>query len=71
MKIVNNMIRIAVQKGLKNITRKAEPEILHRYNRQGNSYWLVFDPTTRSYSYFSTELEVKIWLEQRYYSQID
>ena len=47
--------------------QRLEPKIWQKRDRYGNFYWVVYDPTTGHSSYFSSEQEVRIWLEQRYY----
>ena len=48
-------------------SQRQEPKIWHKRDRYGNFYWLVYDPTTGHSSSFSSEKEVRVWLEQRYY----
>lgn len=49
------------------INKNTEPKVWQKCDRQGNIYWLVFNPITGFYSYFSSEQEVRIWIEERYY----
>ena len=58
--IINNFLT-------KIIDKKREPKVWQKCDRQGNIYWLTFDPITKIYSFFSSEEEVRIWLEERYY----
>lgn len=44
-----------------------EPRILRLVDRNGNPYWYVYDPTTQQAIHFISEVEVRKWLEQRYY----
>ncbi|WP_421658365.1 hypothetical protein [Leptothermofonsia sp. ETS-13] len=45
-----------------------EPKVTHKINRQGRiTSWQVFDPETGRSISFGSELEVRLWLEQRYY----
>ncbi len=46
---------------------KNEPRIWQKTNRQGDTYWKVYDPATGQTAYFTCEAEVRIWLEQCYY----
>ena len=48
-------------------SQRLEPKIWQKRDRYGNSYWVVYDPTTGHSSCFSSEQEVRVWLEQRYY----
>ena len=67
MKIINNTIKIIAQQCLRFIEPK-EIKVLQKKDCQGNVYWLVFDPITKSYSYFYDEAEVRMWIEQSYYN---
>ncbi len=49
------------------INNSREIRVWQKSDRQGNSYWLVFDPVTGHYSSFADEREVRIWIEERYY----
>ncbi|MBE9046636.1 hypothetical protein IQ255_19865 [Pleurocapsales cyanobacterium LEGE 10410] len=49
------------------VVKRSEPKIWQKHDPKGNIYWLVFDPFTSSYSYFSSEQEVRIWIEKRYH----
>lgn len=49
------------------IDRKTEPKVWRKCDREGNIYWLVFNPITSLYIFFGSEQEVRIWLEERYY----
>jgi hypothetical protein len=48
------------------ITR--EPKITLKRNRQGYSYFRIYDPVTGQHHYADSEQAVRIWLEQRYSS---
>jgi hypothetical protein len=45
-----------------------EPKVYHRRDRRGHSYLEVYDPTSSQTHQFDTTQEVRVWLEQRYYS---
>ena len=52
---------------LTNLLGKAnEPQIISRKNKRGNAYFRVYDPQTQWKGTFSSEGEVRIWLEERY-----
>lgn len=44
-----------------------EPKISSRKNNYGNVYFRVYDPQTKRNSNFSSEQEVRMWLDNRYY----
>ncbi|UBF27742.1 hypothetical protein K9N68_07460 [Kovacikia minuta CCNUW1] len=45
-----------------------EPKVWQNIDRQGNTTsWQVFDPETGQSIRFGSEMEVRLWLEQRYY----
>lgn len=52
---------------LKLMTGSAEPMIEKRCDRQGQTYYTIYDPVTQQRSEFQSEAEVRTWLEQRYY----
>jgi hypothetical protein len=45
-----------------------EPKIIFRRNNHGDVYFKVYDPQTKWTGTFSSEQEVRILLEERYYS---
>lgn len=47
--------------------QRLEPRVWQKRDRYGNLYWVIYDPTTGYSSSFSSEKEVRVWLEQRYY----
>lgn len=46
---------------------KTEPRIKQKRDRHGNSYYQIYDTISRSYLVLASELEVRIWLENRYH----
>jgi hypothetical protein len=49
------------------LIQPSEPSITHKRNRFGQDSFRVYDPMTRKYGEFSSEQEIRVWLEQRYY----
>jgi len=47
----------------------SDPVVQQRRDRQGHAYYAVYDPTTGQRSIFTTEAEVRAWLEQRYHQK--
>lgn len=47
---------------------KNEPNIKQKCDRHGNLYWQIHDYQHNQILTFGTDTEVRIWLEQRYYS---
>ena len=68
MKIVNNLIKAMANKWFNFFAREVEIEVFQKCDRQGNNYWLAFNPINRSYNYFGSEAEVRMWIEQSYYN---
>ena len=67
MKIYNLFANVLVKVGRKLVTSNREPQIEQKSDRFGNKYWHVYDlRSNQSYS-FSSEQEVRVWLENRYY----
>lgn len=61
---------VSIKQLLANLFRKAnEPQIISRTNSRGNLYFKVYDPQTKWTGTFSSEEEVRIWLDRRYYSR--
>lgn len=48
------------------LTKEPQIKIEEKCDRQGNTYWYVYDPATDYASYFTTEQEVLTWIEERY-----
>jgi hypothetical protein len=53
---------------VKAIAGSNEPQIRQSVDRNGSLIWHVYDPQTHHSACFSSEKEVRIWLDQRYYS---
>ena len=51
------------------LSRVNEPKIVAQKNSYGKVYFKVYDPQTKWTGTFSSEQEVRIWLDQRYYSR--
>ncbi len=49
------------------LTSRPEPKIRQECDRFGNQYFTVYDPISNQRQTLSSEQEVRIWLEQRYY----
>lgn len=47
--------------------RSSEPRIYQKRTHDGKFYFKVYDPVARQTNTFSSETEVRIWLDQRYY----
>lgn len=48
------------------LVAKPEPRIWQQCDRHGNLLWRVYDPESRESACFTSEAEVRVWLEQRY-----
>ena len=46
---------------------ETEPKIWQTSRGNGVTIWNVYEPTTQESATFTTETEVRSWLEQRYY----
>lgn len=49
------------------LANNSDPKITQRWDKRGNSYYQVYDPTTGITGTFGSEQEIRFWLEQRYY----
>lgn len=45
-----------------------EPRITRKFDAEGIPYFAVYDPVSNEHCTFSSEPELRTWLEQRYYS---
>jgi hypothetical protein len=48
-------------------THPPEPKVHKKSNRRGDMWWEVYDPYTNMKASFTSELEVRMWLDQRHY----
>ena len=61
---------IQIKQLFANFFRKTnEPQIIARKNHRGDVYFQVYDPQTQWTGTFSSEQEVRIWLDRRYYAK--
>ena len=44
-----------------------EPRIVTKRDREGNTFFSAYDPVTQAHHRFTSERELRIWLDQRYY----
>jgi hypothetical protein len=44
-----------------------EPSITRKCDRFGHDTFQVYDPKTQKHGEFSSEQEIRVWLEQRHY----
>ena len=49
------------------LTRPPEPRVQKKCNHRGKIWWKVYDPYTNRSAEFSSEAEVRMWLDQRHY----
>lgn len=49
------------------LVSSTEPQVSQRRDRYGMLIWRIYDPATNQSATFSSEYEVRVWLEQRYY----
>lgn len=52
---------------IQTLTCGHELQVWRKTDRDGNAYWQAFDPKTRKSTRLSSEAEMRIWIEQRYY----
>lgn len=63
---VNGLKQLA-KSFVRSIANSSEPRISKKVDRNGNLYYKVYDPTSGASAVFSTEQEIRIWIDQRYY----
>jgi len=66
LSIVENFKAI-IEKLIRALTRGHELQVWCKKDRNGNVYWQAFDPKNRKSTCLSSEAEMRIWIEQRYY----
>lgn len=44
-----------------------DPQIVQRRDRTGQAYFQVYDPVTQLHHRFAAEVDLRQWLDQRYY----
>lgn len=49
------------------LTRPPEPKVRKKSNRRGDIWWEVYDPQHNLTANFTSEAEVRMWLDQRHY----
>ena len=49
------------------VVNRIEPDVRQKCDRFGNFYWQIYDPISRSYLFFNSEREVRVWLDTRYH----
>ena len=65
--MIDYIIGILKNMGRYLIANRTEPHVKQKCDRKGNYYWQVYEPISGSYLSFSSEREVRTWLENRYY----
>ena len=67
--IMRNKLIVNLVRKIKHllIVNQNEPYIVQKCDRYGNLYWYVYNRRSSKSHTFGSELEVKAWLEQRYY----
>lgn len=48
------------------IVKTDEPKIYAKQNRSGVTEWIIYDPATGCKACVGSEMEVRIWLDQRF-----
>lgn len=51
---------------VRSVKTTQEPQIRWMRDRQGRSYFKIYDPLTEQHHYANSEQEVRVWLERRY-----
>jgi len=46
--------------------RKSDPVTWQEFDRNGNTFWMVYDPNTQHSIRFDSEIDVRVWLEKRF-----
>lgn len=51
---------------VRSIETSREPKVTWMRDRQGQSYFKIYDPVTGQHHYADSDQEARVWLEQRY-----
>lgn len=62
-----NRIKAIKQRFVRALTCNSELQVWQKTDRYGNNYWQARDPKTDKSTSLSSEAEMRIWIEQRYY----
>lgn len=49
------------------VVNSNEPQVTHKKDRLGNSYWQAYDRKTNKTYTFGTEQGIRSWLDKRYH----
>ncbi|MBD2460108.1 hypothetical protein H6G89_03525 [Oscillatoria sp. FACHB-1407] len=52
-------------------SRGSELRVWQTQDQTGGIWWNVYDPTTQQTARLLSEMEVRVWIEQRYYGKAD
>jgi hypothetical protein len=66
MNISKYIIKKFRQFGQYLIQIQTEPQIKQKCDRNGQSYWQIFDPVSGHFTLLGSETEVRMWLENYY-----
>ena len=67
MKIINAISNTLKKVGRSLVKNSREPQIKQKQDKHGNKYWQAYDLNTNTYHTFSSEEDVKVWIEHRYH----
>jgi hypothetical protein len=51
------------------MTQGHDPKICQITDRDGQTWWNIYDPVTGQFTCLDSEEAVRVWIEQRYYRQ--
>ena len=60
-------LKVLAQRLIHWLVTKPELTVKQKVNRSGNVFWYVYDPMTERTAYLTSEEEVRIWIEERFY----
>ena len=62
-------LKVLAQRLIHWLVTKPELTVKQKVDRSGNVFWYVYDPMTERTAYLTSEEEVRIWIEERFYYQ--
>lgn len=66
---IKSIFANAKQKMIDKLVRSPKLQVRSYLDQEGNTWWYVYDPTTKETGHLRTEAEVKAWLNQHYYAK--
>jgi hypothetical protein len=67
MQTINFIAKILRKVGDSLVTSSHEPQVKQKCDRYGNQYWQAYDFNSNKSYTFTSEQDVRVWIENRYH----